>query len=208
MNCQIEKDHYYDTNYDNKERFFSYWHQINEILSLDAGEVLEIGKGNGFVSNYLLGRGKKLFLLDIDKGLIPDVVGTVREIPFCSETFDVVACYEVLEHLPYEFFCDVLKELYRVSKSYVILSLPDRSGRAYKFHIQIPMFGELKSLITIPRLKPIEWKFDGQHYWEIGTRGYSIQKINLQIKKSNFLIEKNYRLFDFPYHRFFLLKKH
>ena len=126
----MKENHYYATNYDNKEQFFSYWHQIDEILSLNAEEVLEIGKGNGFVSNYLLGRGKKLFTLDINKGLIPDVVGTVREMPFCSETFDVVACYEVLEHLPYDFFCDALKELYRVSRSHVILSLPDRSGRA------------------------------------------------------------------------------
>jgi SAM-dependent methyltransferase len=204
----MKEDHYFDINYDNKERFFSYWHQINEILSLSAKEVLEIGKGNGFVSNYLLGRGTKLFTLDIDKGLIPDVVGTVREIPFCNEAFDIVACYEVLEHLPYEYFFDALKELYRVSRSYVILSLPDRSGRAYKFHFQIPKLGELKSLITIPRLKPIEWKFDGEHYWEIGTSGYSIEKIISQIEKLNFLINKNYRIYDFPYHRIFLLEKY
>ena len=73
--------------------------------------------------------------------------------------------------------------------------------------MQIPKLGELKSLITIPRVKPIQWKFDGEHYWEIGTRGYPIQKIKSQIEKSYFLIEKNYRLFEFPYHRFFLLKK-
>ena len=46
-------DHYFDTNYDNKERFISYWHQINEILSIDSKKIIEIGKGNGFVSNYL-----------------------------------------------------------------------------------------------------------------------------------------------------------
>ena len=203
----MKADHYFNTNYDNKERFFSYWHQINEVLSLNAREILEIGKGNGFVSNYLIGRGKRIFTFDIDKNLIPDVVGTVKEIPFCSEAFDVVTCCEVLEHLPYEYFYDALKELYRVSKSYVVLSLPDRSGRAYKFHIQIPTLGEFTSLITIPRLKPIEWKFDGEHYWEIGTSGYSIKKIISQIEKLNFLISKNYRVFDFPYHRILLLEK-
>jgi SAM-dependent methyltransferase len=204
----MKQDHYFKTDYDNKERFFSYWHQIDEVLSHNYREILEIGKGNGFVSNYLIGRGKKIFTFDIDKDLNPDVVGDVSEIPFCRESFDVVACYEVLEHLPYENFHVALKELYRISKSHVILSLPDRGGRAYKFHIQIPKLGEIKRLITIPRLKPIEWKFDGEHHWEIGTRGYPIKKIISQIKKSNFLIRKNYRLFEFPYHRFFLLKKH
>jgi len=203
----MKREHYFKTDYDNKERFISYWHQITEMLSLNSKEILEIGKGNGFISNYLNGRGKKIFTFDIDNGLNPDVVGTVTEIPFCSETFDVVACYEVLEHLPYENFRDALKELYRVSKSYVILSLPDRSGRAYKFHVQIPKLGELKRLITIPRLKPIEWKFDGEHYWEIGVSGYCIKKIISQIERSHFLIVKNYRVFEFPYHRFFLLEK-
>ena len=203
----MKQDQYFNADYDNKERFISYWHQIHEMLSLNFKEALEIGKGNGFVSNYLIGKGKKIITLDIENGLNPDVVGDVSKIPFCSESFDVVACYEVLEHLPFRKFPTALEELYRISKSYVILSLPDRSGRAYKLHIHLPKMGEMKRLITIPRLKPIECRFDGEHYWEIGIRGYPIKKIIAQIENSNFILRRNYRLFEFPYHRLFILKK-
>jgi len=64
---QVEPDHYYNIIYDTKERFCSYWHQIQEVLLLKPSEVLEIGIGNGFVSRYLKERGINVTTLDIDK---------------------------------------------------------------------------------------------------------------------------------------------
>ena len=63
MNTQVEPDHYYK-NYDTKERFCSYWHQIQEILSLNPKNTLEIGIGNGFVSKYLKQRGFNVITLN------------------------------------------------------------------------------------------------------------------------------------------------
>lgn len=57
MNLQVEPGHYFNKTYDSKGRFCSYWHQIDEIISLKPKEVLEIEIGNGFVSKYLKGRG-------------------------------------------------------------------------------------------------------------------------------------------------------
>jgi len=128
---QAEPDNCYNIIYDTKERFCSYWHQIQEVLLLKPSEVLEIGIGNGFVSRYLKERGINVTTLDIDKELKPDVVGSVLDIPFHCETFQVVACYEVLEHLPYEDIPKALSEISRVSKQYVILSVPD-VNRVYR----------------------------------------------------------------------------
>ena len=50
---QVESNHYYKEAYDTKDRFISYWHQINEIIMLNPDSVLEIGIGNGFLSKYL-----------------------------------------------------------------------------------------------------------------------------------------------------------
>jgi len=200
-------DHYLNEEYDIKKRFSSYWHQINEILSLNSKEILEIGIGGGIVSNYLRVRGKKITTLDIDNNLGPDVVGSVVETPFSKESFDVVACYEVLEHLPFEHFFPTLLELNRISRTYVILSLPDRTGRAYRLNIQFPKFGEVKKLITLPRLKPIRWEFDGVHYWEVGTQGYAVNRIISHIQKAGFKVRNNYRVFEYPYHRLFVLEK-
>ena len=50
-------------------------------------------------------------------------------------------------------------------------------------------------------------KFDGQHYWEIGKAGYPLSNIIDDIQIAGFKIEKTYRVFEYPCHRFFKLKK-
>jgi len=206
MKLQVEPDHYFNKTYDSKERFISYWHQINEIVRLEPNSILEIGIGSGFVSKYLKERGINITTLDFDPSLNPDRVGSVLDIPFEDNSFDVVACYEVLEHLPYENFTEALSEIFRVSKSYAILSLPD-VNRVYCVYVHFPKVGVFKKLIPLPRLKKPIHNFNGEHYWEIGKACYPLSKIVCEIQKSGFKIEKTYRVFEHPYHRFFTLKK-
>lgn len=99
--------------------------------------MLEIGIENGFVSKYLKERKLDIITLDIDKRLNPDVVGNILNIPFADESFDVVVCYELLEHLPYDNFYKAISEIFRVCNSYTLLSLPD-INRVYRFDVQIP----------------------------------------------------------------------
>lgn len=144
--------------------------------------------------------------IDIDKRLNPDVVGSVLELPFANKSFDVVACYEVLEHLPYEDFNKALFEIFRISKSHAILSLPDED-RVCRLNVRIPKIGEIKWLVPLPRLaKPIH-NFNGEHCWEIGKAGYPLRKIINDIQIAGFKIEKTYKVFEMPYHQFFILKK-
>jgi hypothetical protein len=65
----------------------------------------------------------------------------------------------------------------------------------------------VKKLIPLPRLRKPIHNFDGEHYWEIGKGGYPLGKIVNDIELAGFEIEKTYRVFERPYHRFFLLKK-
>ncbi len=203
---EVDPAHYYETNYDTKARFCSYWHQIQELVSLEPDTVLEIGVGSGFVCNYLKQRGFKVTTLDINKQLNPDKVGSVLTIPFPEGSFEVVACYEVLEHLPFEDFSKALKEIHRVSRLHAVLSLPDRT-RAYRLDVQIPKIGEFKMLVPFPRLKAPVHRFDGQHFWEIGKAGYPLRKVTNEIQRAGFEIKKTYRVFEMPYHRFFILDK-
>ncbi len=205
MKPQVKPDHYYSLSYDSKGRFSTYWHQIQEVLITKAKDVLEIGVGNHFVSEYLNKRGIKVITLDIDERINPDVAGSVLELPFANRSFNAVACYEVLEHLPYKDVNKALSEIYRVSNSHVILSIPD-INRVYRLNVQIPKIGEIKRLIPFPSLeKPIH-NFNGEHCWEIGKASYSLDRIVEDIKKVGFKIEKTYRVFEMPYHRFFILK--
>ncbi|MDD3818399.1 MAG: class I SAM-dependent methyltransferase [Actinomycetota bacterium] len=201
MNIQIDTNNYFKSDYDTKERFISYWYQINEIISLKPASILEIGVGNSFVSNYLKKKGFEVTTLDIEPGLKPDIVGSVLSIPFSPNSFDVVACYEVLEHLPYKNFSKALAEIYRVCKNYAIISLPDRR-RVYRFNLQIPRLGEVKKLIPLPGVR----KIHDQHYWEIGGE-IKFSMILSEINRRGFIIKKNYRIFEHPYHRFIIAEK-
>ncbi len=202
---QVEPSQYFRKEYDSKGRFISYWHQIQEILSLEPESVLEVGIGNGLVANYLKRRGINITTLDIDERLNPDHVGSVLDMPFHDNSFEVVACYELLEHLRYEDVPEVLGEIHRVSSRYAVLSLPDCS-KVYRLFIHVPKIGALKRLIPFPRLRAPEYKFEGQHYWEIGKAGYPLIRVTNDIKEAGFEIKKTYRIFENPYHRFFILK--
>ena len=202
----VVPNHYFSVSYNSKGRFCSYWHQIDEIISLKPSSVLEIGIGNKFVSNYLKEYGVNVVTFDIDIRLNPNIVGSVLFLPFAENSFDVIVCYEVLEHIPYKYFRKALFEIYRVVNSKVVISLPDIE-RCYKIHFKFLKRVEVKKYIEVPRRnKPIH-KFDGEHYWEIGKQGYSLNRICQEIVESGFRIKRTYRVFENTYHRFFVLEK-
>jgi len=151
-------------------------------------------------------RKVNVLTLDIDKKLNPDIVGSVLDITFPDESFDVIACYEVLEHIEYKNFNKALSEMFRVSKFFTILSIPDVS-RIYRLYIQIPKLGIFRRLISLPRFKNPIYKFIGEHYWEIGKAGYPLNRIIKDMESVGFKIIRTYRIFENPYHRFFILKK-
>lgn len=201
-----EQFHYFKPDYDTKGRFCSYWHQINEVMSLKPKKVLEMGIGNGFVARYLKEKGLDVITLDVVQELKPDATGSVLSIPFASESFDIATCFEVLEHLPYSDFKKALEEIRRVSKKHVILSLPDHTS-VYRFDIELPRIKPIKKLIPHPFPRPAPHKYDGVHYWIIGRTNYPLKKIKLDIERTDFKVIKTYRVFEFYGHRFFLLEK-
>ena len=201
-----EREVYFADGYDTKARFCCYWHQIHEIVSLKPRNVLEIGVGNGFVSDYLTKRGYDVRTLDIDESLNPDHVGSVLSLSFADESFDVVACFEVLEHIPYEFFSQALREMYRVSRGHALLSIPDRT-RAYPFWLRLGPFRDVKWLIRIPRIRAPRRSCEPSHHWEIGLSGYPLRRILGHFSRSGLKLQNTYRVFEQPWHRFFILTK-
>ena len=206
MKVQVDHKHYQDLEYNEKGRFCSFWHQINETLILQPKTVLEIGTGNGFVNFAIKGSGIDVKTIDIDKNLNPDYLGSVLSMPIENDAFDLAICCQVLEHLPYQDFLPSLKEINRVVKKNLILSLPDLK-RVYRFNLEVPLLGELKVLYHIPRLKRLKWEFNGEHYWNISCEGYSLKRIIKDIESAGFKIDKNYCVLEMPWHRFFVLSK-
>lgn len=203
---QVKKSHYSPKVYDTKERLCSYWYQIEEVMKSNLLSVLEIGVGNGFVSSRLKTQGLDVTTLDIDKRLCPDNLGSVLSMPFEDDSFDLTACFQVLEHLPYSEFDTALSEIFRVTRSRVILSLPDVE-RIYKVCIEKYKASIFKKYMEIPRRNKPVYKFNGEHYWEIGRQNYPFNRVYNDIRDIGFNIERTYRIFENPYHRFFVLTK-
>jgi ubiquinone/menaquinone biosynthesis C-methylase UbiE len=200
----MNKDLYGFSKYDHKFRWISYWHQVDEVLKLNPKEVLEIGVGNKTVSNYLKNQGVSMVTLDIDKELEPDIVASVLKIPLEDNSFDVVLCAEVLEHLPFGDFPRALKEMKRVTKKFIVLSLP-QWGWMFYFGLKLPLLKKITIFFKIPGI--LKHKPSQEHHWEIDKRGYPLRKIKRIIRNCGFKILKDFIDPDSPYHHFFILEK-
>jgi predicted SAM-dependent methyltransferase len=201
------REHYTRREYDLKGRFASYWHQVDEVLGSRPGNVLQAGMGNGFLRDYLKRRDVEITDLDTDPDLGPDVVGDVRDMPFEDGQFDLCVCFEVLEHMPYEYFRAALSELKRVSRGRVIISVPDIRP-VYRVFMELPVIGWFRLMIPRPRIRPgLHRPDDREHFWNINERGFPLRKVQEDIKREGLDIIRTYRVFEHPSHRFFVLEK-
>lgn len=201
---QVAKDSYNFESYSGTYRFASYAAQLRELLALRPRSVLEIGVGEKVLSNYLKENTDVAYTgADYAEDLKPDVVADVRKLPFTPGQFDISCAFEVLEHLPFEDFDTALSELARVSKRNVLISLP-HFGPAVKFELKLPLLPEMQFAFKLPF--PKTHVFNGQHYWEIGKRGYPLSRIRAALQK-HFIIRKEFLPFESQYHHFFVLEK-
>ncbi|OGH24796.1 MAG: hypothetical protein A3B47_00245 [Candidatus Levybacteria bacterium RIFCSPLOWO2_01_FULL_39_24] len=108
---------------------------ISLIKPLNADSILDAGCGEGFTMNKLRenGLGKKIEgveyskeSIDFGKKLFPNLTikqGSVYDLPYKDNSFDLIICTEVLEHL--ESPTKALKEMLRVSNKYLVISVPN-----------------------------------------------------------------------------------
>lgn len=189
-------------------RFYSYRLQTLYALKSQPQTVLIIGKGDNIVGNILVNYGVNVINLDIEKALFPDLTGTVVKLPIKSKSFDVCICCQVLEHLPFKQFMTSLEELNRITKGYLVLSLPD-IRRFVLLRIQLERF-KFDLQLNFPRLSPLQKPFSilekEGHYWEIGYDHESLNKIKREIRKSGWKILDIQRVKDYIYHTFFYCK--
>jgi ubiquinone/menaquinone biosynthesis C-methylase UbiE len=207
---QVKKQHYFDKSYIGLDRFASYQYQLETCLDLKPKNILEIGIGPGIMAGFLRKQGKKITTCDFDKSLKPDVVADIRKLPFKNKSFNLVMAFQVLEHLPFKESLKALREMKRVSSRYVFISVPYTSLVFYGYSKLIPFLRAFGFVIRFPIF--LFKKHDknvgtGEHYWEIGKKGYSLNFIKKQIKKQGFKIKKTGCPKLNPAHYFFVLEK-
>ena len=204
---QISANHYFNLDYVSQGRWFNYFLQIKNVLLISkiGDNILEVGKGNGMVSSVLEKMNLTIKTLDIDEALKPDIVSSILETPCQNSEFDTVLAAEILEHIPFNLFEKALKEIFRISKKYAVISIP-HIGVVIKINIKIPLIKEVSIFFKIPYF----WKkhiFNGQHYWEVGKRGFSLNKIRKEIHSAGWKINKEFIDKNDPSHWHCLLEK-
>ncbi len=213
VKIQVPKDLYFTNKYNSLERFISYYHQVSFAVQTEPHSILEIGIGNKIVTHYLKNANYKVTSCDYDKNLEPDFVADVRKLPFGDNEFDTVLAYEILEHIPFSDFEKALEELKRASKKYVVISIPYNCAYLSWF-LSLKVFlknrkidKKLPLVLKLPYFfKKINIKENGQHYWEMGAKGYSKSKIKKILKKYFSIVNSNQGTLDYNHH-FFILKK-
>jgi ubiquinone/menaquinone biosynthesis C-methylase UbiE len=202
---QVEKGHYLTQRYNHKARWLSYWYQIDAVLGFRPSSILEVGIGSGMVRDYLRKCGAAVTTLDIDPDVNPDVVGSVLSMPLGDGEFDCVLAAEILEHLPFEDFPAGLREIRRVSRRSAVVSLPDARRTLCNASLKIPFLPALRCFAQVPTFR--QHVFNGQHYWELGKRGYGIRTIEAIMRRSGWRIRSSFTPADVTTKRFFLLEK-
>jgi len=108
---------------------------LNLVVNLPIDTVLDAGCGEGFTLNrfyknklgrQLLGVDFSSVAINLGKNLFPFInfkKANIYSLPFKNNSFDLVVCSEVLEHLSDPALA--LKEIVRVSKRFCLLSVPD-----------------------------------------------------------------------------------
>lgn len=205
MKKQVDKSHYDFNTYMGKARWNSIYHQIDEVMKLKPDNVLEIGPGPGIFKAAGNVFGLNIKTLDIDPELQPDYTCSVFEMPFDDDFFDVVCAFQMLEHLPYQESLLAFKEMSRVSKKGVIISLPDAKNN--QTFVKLPKIGSFLLVNPLFYLKggyPKEHTFNGEHYWEINKKGFLLKKIIKDFSEFDLVLNRTFRVLEKPSHRFFI----
>lgn len=199
---QIDAHEYQGHSYRKQERWDSFWHQIDLLRILKPASVLEVGPGPGVVTHALRQSGIAVTTADIAEDVGADVVCSVTKLPFEQGQFDTAIAAEILEHIDAKDVPVALRELRRVVTKGVVISVPT-PGSSFRFLFKIPLVPHLRLFFKVPHF----WKthtFDGQHYWELGTKGRSQKWFISLAEEAGFRLRMTRVYEDAPYHRFFV----
>lgn len=131
---------------------FFYWIALDMLKKLNPNRILDVGCGEGYtleklrrnrIGDYLEGIEYLQEAIDLGKALRPEIKikkGSIYELPYKDNSFDMVLCTEVLEHL--EDPRKGLKEILRVTSKYCLISVPNEP---------FFMFANLVRLKNLPR---------------------------------------------------------
>jgi len=155
----------------------AYFLALNKYVD-EGSKLLDIGFGLGYGLNILAIKAKEVNGLDVDKKALEYCTQTLigrnpriqylniydgYTIPFNDDSFDVVTCVDVIEHV--EDYNRLIEEMFRVSIKGVFISTPNRrpeytnkDGTPKNYwHLREWNYDEFDSIIK--KFGKVEWNF-------------------------------------------------
>jgi ubiquinone/menaquinone biosynthesis C-methylase UbiE len=164
----------------------------------DVKKVLDIGCDQKQLKKIL---STDVNYIGVDISGTPDVLFNFdkeENLPFEDKSYDLVFCSEVLEHLENIHF--IFDELCRLSKKYIIISLPNPLSGVFAYYFRKKYsnttekqkeFGEFIKFYGLPIDKPKD-----RHRWFFNTEE-ALEFVSKRAEKNNYKIEKVLYTIDF-----------
>ena len=103
-----------------------------ESIPSDVESILDVGCSNGKLTNPLKGKycvfGMERVFSALRTVEAPCVCADIEAIPFAEGAVDCVLCTEVIEHLPDDMMARAISEMKRVSKRYLLITVPNEDS--------------------------------------------------------------------------------
>lgn len=117
--------------YDPKNGYYA-WEWILERTGIKFVKALDVGCGTGIGIRYALDKGRDVWGIDFADatrewkrhGVLDRCkVASALDIPYPENSFDLVVCFDVMEHIPEEDALAALKEMRRVGSLAFVYSI-------------------------------------------------------------------------------------
>jgi hypothetical protein len=198
-------EEYFGGGYFELQQLISMCYQLKHINSLKPMSVLEIGKGNGFVSSFLELSGMDVTTVDINPNLRPDIISSIHELPniLHEKKFDLVVCCEVLEHLEFKEFERCLIIFLNYSKN-LYLTLPQyRTWFGFSGFLRIPKKNiEINFGVHVKKQKKLD--ANHVHFWEVDFDNETSKENILKIIGEHYKSVESGSFKLNKYHEFFI----
>ena len=129
MSHPMGYEHISWTNYDQNGQIALKADKILSFIPVDVKTIIDIGCGNGLITNRL---SEKHHVVGVDKCQpalefvkTKRIMASSEQIGVSSCSFDMVFSSELLEHLEDDMLHETVREIKRISKKYILITVPN-----------------------------------------------------------------------------------